>query len=137
LVDLLTDKKLRQGAATQIITMAERAQDRQENRLDKSMDYEYADRRLGLILGFAALVVVVAAGVIVIALGNVVVGSGLLAAGFIGTVIGAFVHGRHESEDTRKGDTSSEEAAQPPQTPQITGSQPGYLKRLWDAILSR
>jgi Predicted membrane protein (DUF2335) len=44
------------GAATRIVTMAEKAQDRQENRLDRAIEYEYRDRKLGLILGFSALI---------------------------------------------------------------------------------
>jgi uncharacterized membrane protein len=121
------------GAATRIIAMAEKAQDRQENRFDKAMDYEYGDRRLGLILGFAALVVVVGAGVIVIALGQVTVGSGLLAAGFVGTVIGTFVHGRRALEDANEAGPSPQESA----APQISAPRAGYFKRLWDAVRSR
>lgn len=82
------------GAADRIIRMAEIAQQRREDRRDRIVEHEYSDRRLGLKLGFAALLALVIAGVVVIAIGNVVVGSTLLGAAVLGTVVGTFVNGR-------------------------------------------
>jgi uncharacterized membrane protein len=86
------------GLADRIVAMAEEAHNRFENRLDKELEYEFTDRRLGMWLGFGALVVLVASGTVVIALGNTAVGGGLLGAAVIGTAIGTFVHGRRDEK---------------------------------------
>jgi uncharacterized membrane protein len=98
------------GSASRILAMAEKAQDRYETRLDKAMDYEFADRRLGLFLGFFALLAILIAGVIIIALGQTLVGTGLLAAAGISTVIGAFIRGRGaDYSSVADGDGADEE----------------------------
>jgi len=89
------------GLATRIVAMAEKAHSRQEDRLDKSMDYEFRDRRLGLFLGFFALLALLGAGLVSLALGAVAIGSTLMAASVIGTVIGTFAHGRRGDEGER------------------------------------
>jgi uncharacterized membrane protein len=116
------------GSANRILAMAEKAQERHEMRLDKAMDYEFADRRLGLFLGFFALLAILIAGVVIIALGQTLVGTGLLAAAGIGTVIGAFIRGREanyasvaerdgvDDEDDGEDDESDEE--------KLEGAQP-------------
>jgi len=74
--------------------MAEKAHSRAEDRLDKELDFEFADRRRGMQLGFAALIALLCSGTFIIWLGNVAVGGTLLGAAVVGTVIGTFVHGR-------------------------------------------
>jgi uncharacterized membrane protein len=101
------------GASDRILAMAEKAQERQENRLDKAMDYEYLDRRLGLYLGFSALVAVLVAGIVTLALGHKYVGSGLMAAGIIGTIVGTFVHGRRTARDKEEEDETPTEHPPP------------------------
>ena len=86
------------GLANRIMAMAEKAQNRQETRLDRAMNYEYADRRLGMICGFSALLALLISGVVIIAIGHPATGSALLGAAIIGTVIGTFVHGRRGGE---------------------------------------
>jgi uncharacterized membrane protein len=121
------------GLADRIVAMAERAHRSQEARLDKAMDFEYKDRRLGLFLGFFALLALLIAGVIIVALGNVVVGSGLLGAAIIGTVIGTFVHGRHPEEKpaARPAASSSKGETSPP------SERTGILKRIFSIFSSR
>jgi uncharacterized membrane protein len=133
------------GAATRIIAMAEKAQERQENRLDKAMEYEYGDRRLGLILAFCALIALLGSGLIALGLGYDKVGGGLLAAGILSTIIGTFVHGRRSSvhDEDEDEDEGEEEQAPPPANaaggdrPQITGPTLTYWQRLWAAIRGR
>jgi len=125
------------GVATRIVAMAEKAHGRQEDRLDKSMDYEYKDRRIGLFLGFFALIALLVSGVIIVLHGDIAVGSALLAAGVIGTVIGTFVHGRRsEIEDT---EDDEEPADAPKAVPgsDISIEKPPYWNRILAAILGR
>jgi uncharacterized membrane protein len=82
------------GAADRIVAMAEKAHSRAEDRLDTELDFEFADRRLGMHLGLAALIALLCSGTFIIWLGNVAVGGTLLGAAVVGTVIGTFVHGR-------------------------------------------
>ena len=89
------------GSADRIIRMAEVAQERREARRDKILDHEFSDRRLGMILGFSALAILVSAGTIIVALGSVAVGSSLLGTAVLGTAVGTFVHGR-KSRDSDK-----------------------------------
>lgn len=111
------------GLADRIVAMAEKAQNRQETRLDRAMAYEYADRRLGLIFGFCALLVLLISGVVVLYLGFEKTGSALLGAAILGTVIGTFVHGRRSSDDDE--DASSETDRD---------KKPSLLRRLLSAI---
>ena len=94
------------GLADRIVAMAEKAHAKQEDRIDRAMKYEYEDRRLGLFLGFFALLALLISGTFVVWLGNVVVGAGLLGAAVIGTATGIFVHGRRQQieslEDAQK-----------------------------------
>lgn len=85
------------GLADRIVQMAEKAQNREEDRLDDVVRLEYQDRRLGMHLGFWALVCLIGAGTLISLLGNVYVGGGLLTAAVIGAVAGTFVHGRNNS----------------------------------------
>ena len=112
------------GLATRIVAMAEKAHSRQEDRLDKAMDYEYGDRRLGLFLGFFALLALLGAGVIVIAMGDIKVGATLLGAAVIGTVIGTFVHGRRPMEEAEKPERPEQEATD------TNGEKPSLMKRM-------
>jgi uncharacterized membrane protein len=82
------------GAADRIIRMAETAQLRREDRNDKLVELEYADRRLGLWFGLIALLAFLIAGTMLTVLGEVKVGAGLLSAAAIGTVVGTFIPGR-------------------------------------------
>lgn len=86
------------GAADRLIKMAETAQARHEDRRDRLIECEYDDRKLGLFLGFAALLAVVGSGVFLVYIGQTVVGSGLLGAAVLGTVVGSFVHGRRPND---------------------------------------
>jgi hypothetical protein len=74
--------------------MAEVAQQGNEGRKDRVLDYEYNDRRLGMKLGFAALLVLAAVGLVVIWLGQTAVGTGVLGASLLTGVVGAFIKGR-------------------------------------------
>jgi uncharacterized membrane protein len=94
---LMAYEEICPGIANRIVTMAENAHTRAENRLDRGMELEYADRRLGMLLGFGALFTLVCSGTIVIALGNTRVGASLLGVAALGTVIGAFINGRNAS----------------------------------------
>ncbi len=82
------------GAADRIIKMAELAQQRREDRKDKLIEHEYYDRRVGLYLGFAALIAMVLCGVFLVYHEKTIIGGGLLGAAVLGTVVGSFVHGR-------------------------------------------
>jgi uncharacterized membrane protein len=86
------------GIANRIVSMAETAHSRAENRLDKEMEFEFADRRLGMYLGFAALIALLCSGTFIIWLGNLTVGATLLGAAVIGTAVGTFVNGRNRSQ---------------------------------------
>jgi hypothetical protein len=112
--------------------MAERAQKRQEDRLDRAIYYEFLDRRLGLFLGFFALIGILTAGLIALALGYDRVGIGLLSFAGIGTVVGAFIHGRRNGEEEEEEETPapSDSRLPPPE-------KPSRLKRIWDAISGR
>jgi galactokinase len=74
--------------------MAEKAQDRLEDRKDKLLEYEYRDRKLGLCLGFSALALLIVSGVIISIYGSIYVGAGLLSAAAIGAAITPFIDGR-------------------------------------------
>lgn len=87
-------EKICPGSADRIIRMAEVSQTRREDRSDNLIEFEYGDRRLGLKLGFSALISFIAAGTALCLYGQVYVGAGLLSAAAIGTVVGTFVHGR-------------------------------------------
>jgi uncharacterized membrane protein len=50
------------GLADLIVAMAEKAHSKQEDRIDRAMKYEYDDRRLGLFLGFFALLALLISG---------------------------------------------------------------------------
>jgi hypothetical protein len=113
--------------ADRIVAIAERAHERQENPLDKAMTYEYEDRRLGLLLGFFALLALLISGIIAVLAGQVAVGSGLLGAAVIGTVIGTFVHGRRAVKD------DDEDEEQEPEEPEPSDGRPkkqGLLNRI-------
>jgi uncharacterized membrane protein len=116
------------GAANRILAMAEKAQARQEDRLDKAMDYEYADRRLGLHYGLCALIALLIAGVTLTALGHVPVGASLLGAAVLGTAIGTFVHGRRDQngDSAPASQTETPDGAQEEQPKE----QPNLLKRI-------
>jgi uncharacterized membrane protein len=85
------------GIADRIVVMAEKAHGRAEDRLDKELEFEFADRRLGMHLGFAALIALLCSGTFIIWLGNPAVGGTLLGAAVLGTAIGTFVHGRNRT----------------------------------------
>ena len=82
------------GLADRITKMAEKAQDRLEDRKDKLLEYEYRDRKLGLCLGFSALALLIVSGVIISIYGSIYVGAGLLSAAAIGAAITPFINGR-------------------------------------------
>lgn len=82
------------GAADRIIRMAEIAQQRRDDRNDELVKLEYGDRRLGMKLGFSALVIMLVSGAIMTAIGDKVIGGGLITAAVIGTVVGSFIDGR-------------------------------------------
>ncbi|HEY7297557.1 MAG TPA: DUF2335 domain-containing protein [Xanthobacteraceae bacterium] len=122
------------GAGARILAMAEQAQSRQEDRLDKAMDYEYQDRRLGLHLGFYALIAVLIAGVIITAMGNVALGASLLGAAVLGAAIGPFIHGRHSQEESPKRaptHTQNPALSSTPANPQLPSPEkPSFLTRI-------
>src|SRR5262249_51224118 len=99
------------GAADRIIRMAEIAQTRREDRRDRLIEHEYSDRRVGLYLGFAALLAMIGGGVFLVALGAKAIGTGLLGAGILGTVVGSFVHGRRPHNDNPPSQQSSNRSA--------------------------
>lgn len=90
------------GAAARLIGMAEYAQQKREERKDTELRYEYQDRRFGMSLGFAALVVLVIGGIVSLGMGQNVAGGGLLTAAVVGTAIGTFVNGRKPSDQPEK-----------------------------------
>jgi uncharacterized membrane protein len=124
------------GLADRIVAMAEKGQDRSENRIDKLIDYEYGDRRLGMYLGFAALIGILAAGCFLIWLGATAIGTTLLGAAVIGTVVGTFVHGRRQKVFSLENDDDEEPATEGDGTPEKTPKPPapggikGFLSRL-------
>ena len=93
------------GAADRIIAMAEIAQQRREDRHDKLIEHEYSDRRVGLYLGFLALLAMVIGGIFLVYSGQSVIGGGLLGAAVLGTVVGSFVHGRRPNGQNSSSDT--------------------------------
>jgi hypothetical protein len=93
--------------------MAETAHIRAQDRLDKELDFEFADRRLGMYLGFAALVALLCCGTIVIALGNVAIGTSVLGVAVLGTVIGTFINGRSRSAPEEKSSAKSTRQTEP------------------------
>jgi uncharacterized membrane protein len=99
------------GAAHRIMRMAEIAQEKREDRRDVVIRREYDDRRLGMVLGFSALALLLVAGVIITALGEHTIGAGLLTAAVLGTVAGAFIHGRRPDMNNAK------PTAKPSETP--------------------
>jgi uncharacterized membrane protein len=99
------------GAADRIIRMAEIAQQRREDRRDVVIANEYADRRLGMLLGFGALVAMIVGGVLLVYHGESEIGTGLLGAGVLGTVVGSFIHGRRQQEPETKTQTDSPKGA--------------------------
>jgi uncharacterized membrane protein len=82
------------GAADRIIRMAEVAQTRLEDRRDTVIENEYSDRRLGMYLGFGALIAMVIGGVILVYHGEKEIGGTLLGAGVLGSIVKSFIHGR-------------------------------------------
>jgi uncharacterized membrane protein len=112
------------GIADRIVAMAEKAHGRAEDRLDKELDFEFADRRRGMQLGFAALIALLCSGTFIIWLGNVAVGGTLLGAAVAGTVIGTFVHGRSRmlpADGASKEASQSEKSEKPPWWKRIFG----------------
>jgi uncharacterized membrane protein len=79
------------GLADRITKMAETKQARQEDRADFILKNEYADRRLGMWLGFAALLVLVGTGTALTLLGHIWVGGGMLTASVLGAGIVPFI----------------------------------------------
>jgi uncharacterized membrane protein len=82
------------GLADRIMSTVEFAQKRQEDRRDNIIQCEYRDRRLGMILGFSALVLMLLVGVWLATIGEKVIGGGLITASIIGSVVGSFIDGR-------------------------------------------
>ena len=122
------------GASKRILAMAERAQKRREDRLDKAMAFEYQDRRIGLHYAFLGLLAFLIAGLIALYSGHDAVGIGLLSAAGIGTAVVPFIHGR------RSGDKDKQATmAAPPQDSGLPSlpDQRRRLKRILDAILGR
>jgi uncharacterized membrane protein len=115
------------GLADRIVAMAEKAHERQENRLDRAMTYEYEDRRLGQHLGFMALVAVLIAGTICLLSGHEIIGSGLFGAAVIGTVVGTFVHGRRSGSPSMQ-ESGEEDEGVPSESDQ--SERKGLLDRI-------
>jgi uncharacterized membrane protein len=119
------------GAGNRILAMAEKAQERQEARLDRALDYENQERRVGLDYGLYGLIALLITGIVVIALGQVEIGGGLLGATLLGRVITTFVHGRPKEP----------QSPTPPGPPVAGGPQPTALpapprKSFWQRFLS-
>jgi uncharacterized membrane protein len=96
------------GISGRLVGMAELAQKRQEDRLDSVINHEFADRKLGLILGWLALVCLIVSGVIVTVAGFEKVGIGLFCASVLGAVIKPFIDGRRDAE-SYDGDMEADE----------------------------
>ena len=103
--------------------MAETALNRNEDRLDKELQFEFEDRRRGMWLGFSALMAFLLSGLFVLWLGYPNIGATLLGAAAIGTVVLGFVNGRGRSMPT---DDVSDQSADP--------AEPAKLN-LWRRIL--
>jgi uncharacterized membrane protein len=82
------------GLADRIMKMAEKAQDRLEDRKDKLIENEYKDRSRGMWLGFSALAILVISGSVISIFGSVYLGGGLITAAVAGAVISPFINGR-------------------------------------------
>ncbi len=89
------------GCADRIVKMAETAQIRSEDRKDKLITYEYQDRKLGLILGFSAVVITLIAGVtaalIAAAYNHTNLAFGFGGLSVLGLIAGVFVQGRKQN----------------------------------------
>lgn len=81
------------GAANRIITMAERTQDYNIIQGTKVVDAEIADRKLGMWLGFASLIILVGLATLFGLMGKDLVAGLFLTAAALGA-IGVFVNGR-------------------------------------------
>jgi uncharacterized membrane protein len=110
---LQTYEEICPGLANRIVTMAEKAHNRAEDRLDKELEFEFADRRLGMWLGFGALVAFLSSGIFALSLGYSTTGAALLSAAAIGTVVLAFVNGRSRSTPMDDSSPQSTQAATP------------------------
>jgi uncharacterized membrane protein len=102
------------GSADRIIEMAETSQRRREDRRDRAQEFEFQDRRLGMILGFAALITMIGSGVLLIIQGQTVIGGSLLGVTAVSGIVGTFVHGRSgakpkQAEDSRSASTRPED----------------------------
>ena len=86
------------GLADRIMRMAETAQIRNEDRADYSLQCEFFDRKLGMCLGFAALISFLGFGSWLIYVGWPYAGGALFGAAALGAVINPFVHGRRKIE---------------------------------------
>lgn len=77
-----------------MLKMAERGQQYREERLDTMLAFEYADRRLGMVLGFGGLLLLVPSATIIAVYVNKVAGIGLITAAVIGAMVKPFINGR-------------------------------------------
>lgn len=82
------------GLADRIAKMAELAQARQEARADAVLANEYADRRLGMHYGFAALIAVLICGTVITLSGYAHLGGGIITASVLGACVMPFINGR-------------------------------------------
>lgn len=82
------------GMADRLTAMAELALSRNEDRRDKYLQHEIDDRRLGMVLGFGALVLVLGTGIAFALMEHVVLGGGIVTAGLIGAAVSPFINGR-------------------------------------------
>lgn len=82
------------GLAERLVKMAETAQGRAEDRHDNIIEKEYADRRFGMWLGFAALAIVMVTGTISSIFVNAWLGGAIFTVAAIGAVVNPFVNGR-------------------------------------------
>jgi uncharacterized membrane protein len=80
-----------------MMAMAEKAQEKNELQKDRLLELAYAERKIGLILGFLALVTLVGGGVITSIFGSRIIGGGLLTAAILGAAITPFIHGRSKN----------------------------------------
>jgi uncharacterized membrane protein len=90
-------EKICPGLADRMMAMAEKAQEKQEERKSRELELAYTERKIGLILGLLALGIIVVGGVITSIFGSKIIGGGLLTAAIFGAAITPFIHGRSKS----------------------------------------
>jgi uncharacterized membrane protein len=90
-------EKICPGLADRMVAMAEKAQEKNEDRKNMIVELAYTERKIGLVLGYLALATLVVGGVITSIFGSQIIGGGLLTAAIFGAAITPFIHGRSKS----------------------------------------